>query len=46
MIVCFCELNYQTPGDKSYQKELFLDNGRNLAIAGAKYKELIEPFFF
>ena len=29
----FCRLNYQNPGDKSYQQKLFVDNGRNLAVA-------------
>ncbi|MBO6258479.1 MAG: AAA family ATPase, partial [Succinivibrio sp.] len=40
MIKEFCHLNYQTPGDKSYQQKLFIDNGRNLAVAGDEYKEL------
>ncbi|MBO6257783.1 MAG: AAA family ATPase, partial [Succinivibrio sp.] len=40
MIKEFCKLNYQTPGDKSYQQKLFIDNGRNLAVAGDEYKEL------
>ncbi|MDY6465428.1 MAG: AAA family ATPase, partial [Succinivibrio dextrinosolvens] len=35
----FCRLNYQNPGDKSYQQKLFVDNGRNLAVAGDDYKE-------
>ncbi|MDY6419335.1 MAG: AAA family ATPase, partial [Succinivibrio dextrinosolvens] len=30
----FCRLNYQNPGDKSYQQKLFVDNGRNFAVAG------------
>ena len=38
----FCRLNYQNPGDKSYQQKLFIDNGRNLAVAGDEYKELRE----
>ena len=42
MIKAFCELNYQNPRDKSYQKKLFVDNGRNLAVAGDDYKELRE----
>ena len=42
MIKSFCELNYQNPGDKSYQQKLFIDNGRNLAIAGDDYKEFRE----
>ena len=42
MIRKFCRLNYQNPGDKSYQQKLFLDNGRNLAVAGDDYKELRE----
>ncbi|MBO6258191.1 MAG: AAA family ATPase, partial [Succinivibrio sp.] len=40
MIKEFCRLNYQNPGDKSYQQKLFIDNGRNLAVAGDEYKEL------
>ncbi|MBO6258220.1 MAG: AAA family ATPase, partial [Succinivibrio sp.] len=40
MIKEFCHLNYQNPGDKSYQQKLFIDNGRNLAVAGDEYKEL------
>ena len=39
MIRQFCRLNYQNPGDKSYQQKLFVDNGRNLAVAGDDYKE-------
>ncbi|MBO6258493.1 MAG: AAA family ATPase [Succinivibrio sp.] len=42
MIKEFCELNYQTPGDKSAQQKLFIDNGRNLVVAGDDYKELRE----
>ena len=42
MIKSFCELNYQNPGDKSDQKKLFVDNGRNLAVAGDDYKEFRE----
>ncbi|MBO6257908.1 MAG: AAA family ATPase, partial [Succinivibrio sp.] len=40
MIKEFCRLNYQNPGNKSYQQKLFIDNGRNLAVAGDEYKEL------
>ena len=40
MIKEFCKLNYQNPVDKSYQQKLFIDNGRNLAVAGDEYKEL------
>ncbi|MBO6257873.1 MAG: AAA family ATPase, partial [Succinivibrio sp.] len=40
MIKEFCELNYQNPGDKSYQHKFFIDNGRNFAVAGDEYKEL------
>ena len=40
MIKEFCHLNYQNPGDKSYQQKLFIDNGRNLAVAGDEYREL------
>ncbi|MBO6259171.1 MAG: AAA family ATPase, partial [Succinivibrio sp.] len=40
MIEAFCTLNYQNPGDKSFQHKLFVDNGRNLAVAGDKFKEL------
>jgi len=42
MIKEFCELNYQNPGDKSRQQKLFIDNGRNFAVAGDDYKELRE----
>lgn len=42
MIKEFCELNYQNPGDKSYQHKLFIYNDRNLAVAGDDYKELRE----
>ena len=42
MIKEFCELNYQNPGDKSHQQQLFIDNGRNLAVAGDDYRELRE----
>ena len=42
MIRQFCRLNYQNPGDKSYQQKLFVDNGRNLAVAGDDYKEFRE----
>ena len=44
MIRSFCEINYQNPSDKSYQEKLFLDNGRNLAIANDEYKELRDKF--
>ena len=40
MIEAFCRINYQNPGDKSYQHRLFLDNGRNLAVAADEYQEL------
>ena len=42
MIRQFCRLNYQNPGDKSYQQKLFVDNGRNLSVAGDDYKEFRE----
>ncbi|MDD7286404.1 MAG: AAA family ATPase [Succinivibrio sp.] len=42
MIKEFCELNYHNPGDKAYQQKLFVDNGRNLAVAGDDYRELRE----
>ena len=42
MIREFCEINYQNPQDKSRQQKLFLDNGRNLAVAGVDYKDLRE----
>ena len=42
MIREFCEINYQNPSDKSRQQKLFLDNGRNLAVAGVDYKDLRE----
>ena len=38
----FCRLNYQNPGDKSYQQKLFVDNSRKLAVAGDDYKEFRE----
>ena len=44
MIRSFCQLNYQNPGDKSYQEQIFLDNGRNLAISGQEYKDLRAKF--
>ncbi|MBQ7738985.1 MAG: AAA family ATPase [Desulfovibrionaceae bacterium] len=44
MISSFCRINYQNPGDKHYQEEIFLDNGRNLAVAGNEYKELRDNF--
>ena len=37
MIKAFCELNYQNPGDTTYQQKLFIDNGRNLAVAQDEY---------
>ncbi|SPT70408.1 AAA family ATPase [Anaerobiospirillum thomasii] len=40
MIKAFCELDYQNPGDITYQQKLFIDNGRNLAVAQDEYKEL------
>ena len=40
MIEAFCRLSYHNPGDKSSQQKLFIDNGRNLAVAGDEYKEL------
>ena len=40
MIANFCELNYQNPGDTSYQQRLFIDNPNHLAIANAEYKDL------
>ena len=42
MIKEFCEINYQNPKDKSRQQKLFLDNDRNLAVAGVDFKELRE----
>jgi len=42
MIREFCEINYQNPSDKSRQQKLFLDNGRNLAVAGDEFKDLRE----
>ena len=42
MIKEFCRLNYLNPGDKSYQEKLFVDNGRNLEVAGDEYRELRE----
>ena len=42
MIKEFCELNYLKPGDKARQQKLFIDNGRNLEVAGDDYKELRE----
>jgi len=42
MIKEFCEINYQNPSDKYRQQKLFLDNGRNLAVAGVDYQELRE----
>lgn len=44
MIKAFCKLNYANPGDKSYQEKLFIDNGRNLAVANASYSELRAKF--
>ncbi|MBQ7738601.1 MAG: AAA family ATPase [Desulfovibrionaceae bacterium] len=43
-IASFCNLNYQNPGDKSYQEKYFLDNGRNLAVTQNAYKELRAKF--
>ncbi|SPT70222.1 AAA family ATPase [Anaerobiospirillum thomasii] len=40
MIKTFCELDYQNPGDTTYQQKLFIDNGRNFAVALDEYKEL------
>ena len=40
MIKAFCELDYQNPGDTTYQQKLFIDNGRNFAVALDEYKEL------
>ena len=40
MIKAFCELDYKNPGDTTYQQKLFIDNGRNLAVAQDDYKEL------
>ena len=40
MIKAFCELDYQNPGDTTYQQKLFIDNGRNLAVSQDEYKEL------
>ncbi|SPT68205.1 Predicted AAA-ATPase [Anaerobiospirillum thomasii] len=40
MIKAFCELDYKNPGDTSYQQKLFIENGRNLAVAQDDYKEL------
>ena len=40
MIKAFCELDYKNPGDITYQQKLFIDNGRNLAVAQDEYKEL------
>ena len=42
MIKDFCQLNYHHPGDKTYQQRLFVDNGRNLAVAGDDCRELRE----
>ena len=43
-IEAFCKLDYKNPGNKTYQEELFLDNGRNLAISNNDYKELRHKF--
>ena len=40
MIEEFCELDYQNPKDKSRQQKLFIDNGRNLLVAGDDCKNL------
>ena len=42
MIKEFCEINYENPSDKSRQQKLFIDNGRNLAVAGVDFKDLRE----
>jgi hypothetical protein len=42
MIKEFCEINYENPSDKSHQQKLFIDNGRNLAVAGVDYQDLRE----
>ena len=42
MIKEFCEIHYQNPSDKSRQQKLFIDNGRNLAVAGVDYQDLRE----
>ena len=42
MIKEFCEINYQNPSDKSRQQKVFIDNGRNLAVAGVDYQDLRE----
>ena len=44
MIEAFCKLNYNNPGDKSYQEKLFLNNSRNLTIVEDKYKDLRNKF--
>jgi len=44
MIYEFCRFNYKNPEDSSYQQKLFVDNGRNLAVAGDDYKELRDKF--
>jgi len=44
MVYEFCRLNYQNPGEKSYQEKLFLDNGRNLAIAEDEFKDFRDKF--
>jgi hypothetical protein len=44
MIREFCEINYENPSDKSRQQKLFIDNGRNLAVAGVDYQDLREKF--
>ncbi|MBQ9273338.1 MAG: AAA family ATPase [Succinivibrio sp.] len=40
----FCRLNYQNPGDITYQQKLFIDNGIKLAVAGEEYRDLRERF--
>ena len=44
MIYHFCRLNYQNPGDTSYQERLFLDNGRNFKVAGEDFAQLREEY--
>lgn len=44
MIKEFCEINYLHPGDKTRQQKLFLDNGRQLAVASDEFSKLREQF--
>ncbi|MBQ9275931.1 MAG: AAA family ATPase [Succinivibrio sp.] len=44
MIYHFCRLNYQNPGDTSYQERLFLDKGRNFKVAGEDFAQLREEY--